>query len=66
MAAAGTGLCPHAGGAGTGQRCRPPQSQFPANPRAAPRCFWFSRPLPSAGLLFVTSEALCSTEKMKA
>ena len=24
------------------------------------------RPLPSAGLLFVTSEALCSTEKMKA
>ena len=42
MAAAGTGLCPHAGGAGTGQRCRPPQSQFSANPRAAPRCFWFS------------------------
>ena len=25
LASAGTGLCPHAGGAGTGQRCQPPE-----------------------------------------
>ena len=29
----------------------PRQSQFSANPRAAPQCFWFSCPLPSLGQL---------------
>ena len=44
----------------------PRQSQFPANPRAAPQCFWFSSSPSFHRPDFVTSEALCSTEKRKA
>ena len=36
MAAAGTGLCPHAGGAGTGQRRQPPAESVPSKPQSSP------------------------------
>ena len=36
MAAAGTGLCPHAGGAGTGQRRQPPAESVLSKPQSSP------------------------------
>ena len=66
MAAAGTGRCHHAGGAGMDRDAGPGRvssQQTPEQPHSASDS---PHPLPPSGLLSVTSEAPCSTEKRKA
>lgn len=63
MAAAGTGHHPQAGSTRTGQRRRPQAESVLSKAQSSPTGLLILLVPSSAALIFVTSEASCSTEK---
>ena len=66
MAAARTGRHPHAGSAGTGERCWPPAESVLSKPQSSPTVLLVLLSPSFPGAAFVTSEVSFSTKKRKA